>query len=57
LGHRLAPLAREFGCASLVIAHEARIADDVGGKDRGELPGFAQGSMAEKIIDPVPGYS
>ena len=33
----LAPLAHRFRRAGLVLAHHARIADDVGGEDRGKL--------------------
>ena len=34
---RLAPLADRLRRPRLVLAHEARVADDVGGEDRGEL--------------------
>ena len=36
---RLAPLAHRLRRASLVLAHEPRIANDVGGEDRGEPAG------------------
>jgi hypothetical protein len=51
LGRRLAPLAHELRRAGLVLAHEARIADDVGGKDRRKLPGFAQFALPEPEED------
>jgi hypothetical protein len=35
----LAPLAHRLGGSGLVLAHHARVADDIGGKDRGELAG------------------
>jgi hypothetical protein len=31
----LAPLAHDFCRARLVLAHQARLADDIGGEDRG----------------------
>ena len=63
LARRLAPLADDLRRPGLVLAHEARIADHVGGEDCSELPGFAHcappagGSLAQKIIDPIRGYS
>jgi hypothetical protein len=47
----------------LVRAREPAISDDVRDQDRRELPGFAHcappaaGRLAQKIIDPVRGYS
>ena len=38
---RLAPLTHRFRRPRLVLAHHARIADDVGGEDRGQLAGGA----------------
>src|SRR5262249_35021771 len=38
-GRGLAPLAHELRRPGLVLAHEARIADDVGGKDSCEAAG------------------
>ena len=36
---RRAALAHGFRCARLVLAHHARIADDVGGENGGEAAG------------------
>jgi hypothetical protein len=36
---RLSPLAHGLSRPRLVLAHHARVADDVGGEDRGELAG------------------
>ncbi|HZZ25271.1 MAG TPA: hypothetical protein VFE60_23115 [Roseiarcus sp.] len=41
---RLATLAHQLYCASLVLAHEARIADHIGGEDRCQLPDLAHSS-------------
>jgi hypothetical protein len=45
-GRRLAPLADDLRRPGLVLAHEARIADDVGGEDRGETARSGHGSLA-----------
>ena len=39
---RLAPLADRLRRPRLVLAHEPRVADDVGGEDRGEAAGDAE---------------
>ncbi len=44
---RLAMLADRPRRPRLVLAHEARVADDVGGEDRGKLPGFRHGVVSE----------
>ena len=44
---RLALLADRPRRPRLVLAHEARVADDVGGEDRGKLPGFRHGVVSE----------
>ena len=51
-GGSLTPLEHGARRPGLVLAHEARIADDVGGEDRGELAGGGHGSGSPALRRP-----